>query len=223
MTSSRNSLAALIGVVALAACSGTTGTTGATGAAGAQGTQGIQGIQGIQGPSGLVSTTYVSASPDLATLPNFIVPRAVPTTPSCDGVKGMIFMAGHADVALDAGQRIIATAVIDLAGPGVRAENLTLDICYQEVDQAGTPAGDFHAPGQFLGDTDGGQPLQVEAGTRMPITLTRSLDEAPALAVAANMYRVGLCGCVDAVTANNNDWVANFSWLTVQVVRVPQP
>jgi hypothetical protein len=212
-----------------AGAKGDVGPTGPQGAAGPQGPAGAAGAVGPQGPAGppgpagpkgdpgaagaasLVSSTVVTASVAPGALPR--LPRLDPAIARCDGIDGMAFFAGTVDVALDAGQRIHATASLDLGGAaGARVSNLTLDLCHQVVPASGA-AGALVAQGLYLGDIPGGAPLEVAAGTRLPFTLSRTLELGPL--AAADRYRVGLCGCVDG----SDDWAPGFAWLTVDVVR----
>jgi hypothetical protein len=145
------------------------------------------------------------------------VPRVDPQVPACDGALGMeFFNAGWtADVALAAGQVINASATIDLGGAsGAAASNLTLDLCYQIVHTDQT-VGVLVAQGLFIGDPEGGAPLQVPANSRAPISLVRTLTPLPSALGPTDKYRVGVCGCVDGT----DSWAPGFGWLSVQVVQ----
>jgi hypothetical protein len=142
------------------------------------------------------------------------VPQNETCAGSGTGDSGMDFIAPTAQVAVLPGQGIVASATTGLGGlGGAAASNLSLNVCYREVTDAGP--GLLVSDGNFLGSF-GVQPISVGAGTSLPMSLTRSFSglvlNVPVDGVA---YEVGLCGCVHTLT---DQWSIDWSALTVSVV-----
>jgi hypothetical protein len=206
---SRSRIVAVAAVLALAACSGSEG------AQGAQGAKGDQGVQGDPAPGGIVSSTPVTAP--LNAVP--IVPRANPSTPSCDGLLGMQFFGLTGEVlSLAANQRIVASAAFDIGGTGnASADNLTLGLCYQLVHPNQTEGSIIVDSDASVGDPFNAQPLSVGSSTRIPFSITRMLTAGPL--TGGDIYRVGVCGCVD----DTGDWAPGFGQMTIQVIQPINP
>jgi hypothetical protein len=177
---------------------------GPAGPIGAQGPPGAQGDQGLQGPPGPASIAVITeASGGDVT--------GIPKDPGCLGQgvgdSGMLFIAPTAQVIVDAGQGISATATTSMGGfGGAAASNLSLNICYAGSD------GLVVTDPNFLGSY-GIQPISVAAGMSLPISLTRSFSS---LVIPPDTYTVGLCGCIHT---NTDEWSIDWSVLTVSVVR----
>jgi hypothetical protein len=192
------------GVQGLAGATGATGATGPAGPEGPSGPAGPRGEQGLEGPAGPASIAVMTeASGGDVT--------GIPQDPGClghgVGDSGMLFIAPTAQVVVDAGQGLSATATTSMGGfGGAAASNLSLNICYAGSD------GLVVSDPNFLGSY-GTQPLSVAAGTSLPVSLTRSFSS---LIVPPDTYTVGLCGCVHT---NADEWAIDWSVLTVSVVR----
>jgi hypothetical protein len=109
----------------------------AAGCSGSDGAQGPAGRDADPKVGGIISSTPVTTTPD--PIPRVL--RAVPGTPSCDGVTNMQFFGLTGTVsALAANQKIVVSGGFDLGGPGnTAATNLTLGVCYQVVAANGAP------------------------------------------------------------------------------------
>jgi hypothetical protein len=134
------------------------------------------------------------------------IPQVVGCTGFGEGDSGMEFIAPTAQVVVDAGQGISATATTTMGGlAGAAASNLSLNICY-----AGSN-GILVADSNFLGSYPF-QPIQVAAGTSLPISITRSFSP---VILQPDTYTVGLCGCIHTTT---DAWSIDWSVLTVSVI-----
>lgn len=192
------------GIQGPAGATGPAGPAGPEGPMGPQGPAGPRGEQGLQGPAGPASIAAITeASGGDVT--------GIPQDPGCVGFgvgdSGMLFIAPTAQVVVEAGQGISATATTSMGGfGGAAASNLSLNICYAGSD------GLVVSDGNFLG-SPGVQPISVAAGMSLPISVTRSFSS---LIVPPDTYTVGLCGCVHT---NVDEWAIDWSVLTVSVVR----